>query len=300
VPDLCVVVSTRNRGAAVVGTLRSLLAEPDPKLEVVVIDQSDDETTGAAIREAFVDPRLRYERSPRRGISAGRNEGTALSRAPIVAMTDDDCEAVAGFVCRVRDAFSDPRVALVFGSVLPGPHDRRLGLIPACLVREPYVGTRLRDKVNLDGMGACMAFRRDLWISLEGFDESLGAGSPLLAGEETDFCLRSLLAGRTVLLTPRIEVVHHGFRPMASVGDLVRGYWFGTGAVFVKLFRCGHVAVGGLVVRLAWRSLLGASPVARSLMGAATRRARLIAFGRGVLAGSRLPVDASSGHFKRG
>ena len=287
VPTLSVVISTRNRGDTIVACLRSLLLDPDAFVEVLVVDQSDDQATEAGIRREFSDPRLTYHRSAGRGVAAGRNHGTGLSRAAIVAMTDDDCEVGGGWLESIRRTFDDPRIGLAFGGVRPGPHDPKLGFIPACPVAAPFLATRVRDKARLDGMGACMAFRRDLWETLGGFDESFGAGTAFQSGEETDFCLRALIARRAVLLTPAFEVVHHGFRTVRDGEALVHGYWYGTGGVFGKLGRAGHMEVAAVLLRLGWRFLFGASPVARSLAGAATRGACLKAFARGIWDGSR-------------
>jgi GT2 family glycosyltransferase len=297
VPSLSVVISTRNRGAAVVGCVRSLLRDPDPDFEVLVIDQSDDDSTGIALRAAFDDPRLSHRRSHGRGLAVGRNDGTRLSRSALVGMTDDDCEVDPGWIAEIRRAFENPHIGLLFGSVRPGPHDGSLGFIPACVVARLFVGARLRDKVHLDGMGACMAFRRDLWDSLNGFDEVLGAGARFHSGEETDFCLRALLAGRAVCVTPLVGVVHHGFRPSTEAQGLAHAYWYGTGAVFSKLLRCGHLAALGPLAGLGWRFLFDASPVAQSLNGA-TRSTRLRAFLGGAWAAARVPIDGARGLFR--
>ena len=44
--NFSVVMSTRNRGALIEPTLRSLMALDHPALEIVVVDQSSDDVTG--------------------------------------------------------------------------------------------------------------------------------------------------------------------------------------------------------------------------------------------------------------
>jgi glycosyltransferase involved in cell wall biosynthesis len=298
-PTLAVVIATRNRDDAIVRCCRSVLATPDRDLEVAVVDQSDDDSTVSALAELLADPRLRHHRSASRGLAAGRNAGFRLTSAPVVAMTDDDCEVASDWIREVRRVFGrDPRTSLAFGSVLAAPHDASRGFIPSCPVADEIVGTRLRDKVRLDGMGACMAMRRDVWQAFGGFDELLGAGTSFLSGEETDFCLRALLAGHAVGVTPRMVVVHHGFRPHADAGALGFGYWYGTGAAFAKLLRCGHPSILGLLARLGWRWLFSPSPIARSIPAATSRRAWFWAFLRGAWAARRIPVEARQGIFR--
>lgn len=270
----------------------------DHDLEVAVVDQSDSESTACALARLLPDPRIRHHRSASRGLAAGRNIGFRLTSAPIVAMTDDDCEVASDWIAEVRRLFGrDTRMALAFGSVLAAPHDASRGFIPTCAVTDEIVGTRLRDKVRLDGMGACMAMRRDVWQALGGFDELLGAGTSFLAGEETDMCLRVLLEGRAVGVTPRMIVVHHGFHAHRDARSVGFGYWFGTGAACAKLLRCRHVSILGLLVRLGWRWLFRPSPVARSFPAATPRRAWFGAFLRGAWAARGIPVEARLGVF---
>jgi glycosyltransferase involved in cell wall biosynthesis len=274
-----------------------VLATPDPDIEVAVVDQSNDDSTRSAMAALLVDPRIRHYRCARRGLAAGRNAGLRLTSAPVVAMTDDDCEVGSDWIREVRRTFGrDSPTCVAFGSVLAAPHDLARGFIPICPVTDEYVGTRLRDKIRLDGMGACMAVRRDVWRALGGFDELLGAGGLFLSGEETDFCLRALLAGYAVGVTPRMAVVHHGFRPHGDAAALGFGYWYGTGAAFAKLLRCGHPSIFYLLARLGWRWLFNPSPIARSFP-ATSWRAWFWAFCRGAWAARRIGVDRRQGVF---
>jgi GT2 family glycosyltransferase len=297
-PSLAVVIVTRNRHDALARCCRSVLTSGDPDLEVAIVDQSCDDATEAAISSFRVDPRLHYHRSARRGLAAGRNTGFRVTTAPVVAMTDDDCEVGYDWISEIRRVFAHASpTSLAFGSVLAGPHDASLGFIPTCPVRDEFVGTRLRDKVRLDGMGACMAVRRDVWSALGGFDELLGAGTSFMSAEETDFCLRALLSGYAVEVTPRMAVVHHGFRLHGDAAALGFGYWYGTGAAFAKLLRCGHPSIIGLLARLGYRWLFDSSPIARSFPVPTSRRAWSWAFVRGAWAAARIRVEPRYGIF---
>jgi hypothetical protein len=297
-PTLAVVIVTRNRHDALARCCRSVLTSRDPDLEIAIVDQSSDDATESAISTLRVDTRLRYHRSPRRGLAAGRNVGFRLTTAPVVAMTDDDCEVGGDWIPEIRRVFAHASpTSVAFGSVLAGPHDAALGFIPTCPVQDEFVGTRLRDKVRLDGMGACMAVRREVWKALGGFDELLGAGTSFMSAEETDFCLRALLSGFAVEVTPKMAVVHHGFRPHGDAAALGFGYWYGTGAAFAKLLRCGHPSIIGLLARLGYRWFFDSSPIARSFPVPTSRNAWSWAFVRGAWAATRIRVEPRYGIF---
>jgi glycosyltransferase involved in cell wall biosynthesis len=81
-----VVVPTRNRPRLVACTLRSVLAQRDVELEVIVVDD-------ASTPPLYVgrDTRLKLVRhETRRGVSAARNSGIAAAAGQWVAFCDDD------------------------------------------------------------------------------------------------------------------------------------------------------------------------------------------------------------------
>ena len=132
-----VVIPTRNRGDSVVRTIRTTLLNGYPDLELIVVDQSDDNRTEISLQPLLSDPRISCIRTTTRGLSAALNVGIALAQTEIIAITGDDCEVDKDWLKELVAAFAiDPRIGIVFGNVLPGPHDRSLGFIPA------YVQTR--------------------------------------------------------------------------------------------------------------------------------------------------------------
>src|SRR5262249_49611322 len=163
----------------------------------------------------------------------------------------------------------------------------------------PVLVRSVRDKYLLSGTSACMAMRRTVWQALQGFDEMLGLGAPLRAGEETDFVLRALLAGHFVYETPDAAVVHHGLVPWDQRPLLIERNWYGTGAAFAKALKRGRRDTALALVPLAWSWAFRRPRVAARLGGGPYRSACLAAFTRGFAAGSVTLVDPVSGHFRR-
>ena len=229
-PRLAVIVCTLGRGGRVVDTVRSILAHAPPSLELWVVDQNDDRLATGQLAESLRDPRVRCLSSPR-GLSVGRNAAAAATAAPILAFTDDDCTATPGWLPELIVPFAgDPRVGVVFGSVLAAPHDRAAGFIPSYQRQRPFVARSVWDKHRVEGIGASMAVRASVWQALHGFDERLGAGAPFRSAEETDFAIRALLAGHFVAEIPGAAVIHHGFRGWDDGRVVIHGYLHGIGA----------------------------------------------------------------------
>jgi glycosyltransferase involved in cell wall biosynthesis len=263
------VICTRNRGAAVAQTVRTVLLNDYPHFRIVVVDQSDDERSREALRPFLDTPRVTYLRMATRGLAAGRNLGIhAAPRSEYIAITDDDCVAPPNWLSAMVQAFSvDARIGLVFGNVAPGPHDRAAGFVPAYERSEPFLARGMRDKHEVEGIGGCMGLRRDVWQALGGFDEMLGLGAHFPAGEEG--------------------------------GAVVHRNWFGTGAMLVKHLRCGHWSVAALLVRIAWRWAFARSRAAASLGTRSHTWMRLRAFLSGMLAGLCAPVNRRNAQFQK-
>ncbi len=182
-----------------------------------------------------------------------------------------------------RHSRSTLKIGIVFGNVLPAPHDNAVGCIPGYVRQSPFLARRPRDKWRVEGIGACMGVRRSVWQSLEGFDEMLGAGAQFQAGEDGDLAWRALYAGHRVYETPAVHVTHHGLRTWEQLPALIDSYWYGTGAMLAKPFKAGQWQVLPLLVRLAARWALGRSTVGASLGREPQRLRKLRAFSRGFL-----------------
>lgn len=285
-PKVTVIVPTLGRRVSAARTIGSILASSYPGLRVILVDQSD----VPLHPDAFVaDPRFEYVHSPTIGISAARNVGVQMAEDGIIAHTDDDCEAPPDWAESIVEAFeSRPEVDLAYGEVLAGKTAPG-GFIPAYRVRKEVVVNRLRSKHRIEGIGACMAYRRQVWEQLGGFDEALGAGGELYSAEEVDFTARALSRGLTAMETPRFFVIHHGYRTWENQTGLLTGHLFGIGATAAKQMRRAGASYLYVMARLGLRWAFGRPVVDFGRTPA--RLPRLRAFAKGFREGSKRPLD---------
>jgi GT2 family glycosyltransferase len=283
-----------------VDAVRTILQNDHPDFELMVVDQSDNDLTQASLEPFISDPRVRYFRSISRGRSAGQNAGIHEACGALLVMTDDDCEVPPEWLSQFEAAFSvDSRIGIVFGNVLPAPHDPSVGCIPAYVRQGPFLARSLWDKHRVEGLGACMAVRCRVWQSLIGFDELLGSGSRFKAGEDGDLAMRALVAGHWIYETPAVWVTHYGLRKWEQVPALIDSYWHGTGAMLAKQVRRGQWQIVPLLARLAGRWALGRSTVGASLGRQPRRLMKLRSFCRGFMAGATVPVSEETGLYVR-
>lgn len=244
-PTVSVVIATRNRDTHVAACLETVLANTGFD-ELLIVDQSDGAATENVVSR-YTDQRLRYVRTPTRGVTSGRNVGIELSHGDIVAFTDDDCRVMADWVPSLTAIFAtDDAVAVVCGRVRVPEEIRGLGFT------ENFV-PQVRDwqgrfpPLGTWGITANMAVRRDVTARVGRFDPLLGAGAPLRSGGEPDFLFRVLRAGYKVVNASEVVVEHLGVRaPGRESQRLMRGYGIGTGAAFFKHVRLGDTAAVGV------------------------------------------------------
>ena len=88
--DVTVVIPTHNRKVLLARTLRSVLAQEDVDLAVLVVDDGSADGTAEAVA-ALGDPRVEVVRHPTpRGVSAARNSGIDRATSRWLAFVDDD------------------------------------------------------------------------------------------------------------------------------------------------------------------------------------------------------------------
>lgn len=125
-PAVTVVLATRDRATRLAGLLDSLRAQTlsSERFEVVVVDDgSRDATPEFLAREcarAGLDLMV-VRRTEAAGPAVARDAGWRLARAPVIAFTDDDCEAEPRWLETLLAALERNPKAIVQGRTEPIP-----------------------------------------------------------------------------------------------------------------------------------------------------------------------------------
>ncbi len=241
-PDVSVVVPTRDRPAALERCLGALAAQTGVRtLEIVVVDDGSRAASEVAgVVAGF--PTARLVRLEGQGPAAARNAGVAATRAPIVCFTDDDCVPHPEWASRLAAALEDDADAAggEITTVEPAsPFSVATRLVWLSL-REPESGDHPYTAFLATG---CLAARRDVLTEFP-FDEDYR-----FASEDRDWCARLTSSGRRLARAPNALVVHHRTDGLASFWQ--RYVRYGEGAHrFRQLHSDGRPAAAGFYGRL--------------------------------------------------
>jgi GT2 family glycosyltransferase len=202
-----IVVLTHNRPDELARTVARLLALPEQPRVVVV------ENGAAKAGQAVRFPGVEVLRLPRNLGAAGRNFGVACLDTPYVAFCDDDTWWAPGALRHAADVLdAEPRLGLVTGKVLVGPHEQ---IDPTCvaMARSPLRSpTDLPGRAVLGFLCAATMVRRRVFLRVGGFEPRL-----FLGGEEALLAIDLATAGYALAYVDEI-VVHHHPSPRRETG----------------------------------------------------------------------------------
>lgn len=166
-----VIIPTYNRKNVLLRAITSVLAQTYKHFEIIVIDDGSTDQTREELLPLINSGKIKYQFGENRGVAAARNAGFASSNGELIAFLDSDDEWLPHKLEEQIDYFSaNPQKKIVYGEEL--------------WFRK---GVRVNQKLIHKKMGgwifeACIVqcliapssvmLTRDLFIEMEGFDES--------------------------------------------------------------------------------------------------------------------------------
>ena len=224
-PKVSVVVCAYNAERTQEACLASLEVLNYPNYEVIVVnDGSTDKTL--EISERF--PYCKIISQPNKGLSVARNVGAEAATGEIVAYTDSDCVADPDWLNYLVAKMVAGNLSACGGPNFPPPED---SLVPAAVAVSPGGPTHvlIEDEVAEHIAGCNMAFRRDVLLSLGGFDPLYRA-----AGDDVDICWRFQDAGYTIGFSPSAVVWHFRRNTVKAYFGQQKGYGKAEALVYGK------------------------------------------------------------------
>lgn len=218
-PAVSVVVVNWNRASLLRACLQSVAAQRGVDFEVILVDNASTDGSADMAEAEFGHTGLLNLRVIRNttnlGFCAGNNRGIEASRAPFIALLNNDAEAAPGWLKALLEAFEGrPEVGMAASKVLvyedPSRIDKAGHLIyPDGQNRGRGAGERDRgqyDRVEevLWPDGCAAMYRRAMLDEIGGFDEDFFAYA-----DDAELGLRARIAGWKCLYIPEAVVRHH-------------------------------------------------------------------------------------------
>jgi glycosyltransferase involved in cell wall biosynthesis len=211
-PPITVAICTRNRAAFLEKAVRSVLAQVNDAVEILIVDNGSTDGTARLCAQWAADSRVKFFREPAIGLSVARNSALREARGDWIIFLDDDAEVEPGWLANYEGFFSrlpSPRVAVAGGAVIPR-HE-----IP------PPKWLDAAGKLDLGPKAFCFqdggnpwecncAYRREASLQAGGFDSRLGhQGDATGSREGADLNSRLRDAGHEVWWLPGASIQHH-------------------------------------------------------------------------------------------
>ncbi|HSC58844.1 MAG TPA: glycosyltransferase [Gemmatimonadales bacterium] len=172
-PTVSVVVPAYNEEAVVTRTVRSLLDQEYPGLEIVVVDDGSPDRTTEVLTEAFgAHPQVRLLRKANGGKASALNVGVAEAHGEVIVALDADTLFPPGTIAELVAPLADPKVGAVAGNAKVG---NRINLVTRWQAIE-YITSQNIDRRAFSLLncitvvpGAVGAWRKELILQAGGF-----------------------------------------------------------------------------------------------------------------------------------
>lgn len=252
---LSVVVPTLNRGAYLIDTLRDLLAQQHRPIEIVVVDQSNQESPALRDLVSNHSDVISYHQVQFRGLPLARNYGWQKAKYEAIIFVDDDIRCGPSLVSEHFRALTQANIGMVAGGI-----DERISPKENSAAPGAFNSWTATPRRGFSATGECLVEHvpggnfsawRSLLQAVGGFDEALAIGAALY--EETELCLRVQRYGFHIYFNGRARVEHlaagNGGCRVLDLADYMRSLahnrailigrhlrWFQTPVAYFRLF----------------------------------------------------------------
>ena len=214
---LSVVVPTRNEADNIGRCVESIRSNTVQPHEILVVDGLSTDSTFGIAKSLGVE----VHHNPARHAAGARNVGIREATGDVVVFTDADCVPRSDWLAEIRRAFeTDAELTGLGGPIVASvPRTRIERFFGNVFLQEimpfPQETLLIRRRVFRGAFltGNC-SYRRDLLLSLGGFDEWFGNNA-----EDIDLFWRAIDSGAKLLYHPAV-VVSHPFP--ATINEMIR------------------------------------------------------------------------------
>ena len=209
-PGVTVIVPTLNRGQCLTDTLRDLLAQEYRPLEILVVDQSRDESPALLDLILEHSDMLSHHKVQFRGLPLARNYGWQQAKYEAILFVDDDIRCGPSLVSEHLRGLTRPGVGMVAGGIDESISSKEVNATSGQFnswTASPVRSFGANEECFVQHVAGCnFSVWRSILRAAGGFDEALAIGAALY--EETELCLRVRKCGFDIYFNGRARLQH--------------------------------------------------------------------------------------------
>lgn len=183
-PLVSVLIPAWNEEVGILSTIKSVLANSYPSIEVVVVNDGSTDATEAKIKNFLksrqyakwqaAGKRVRYYAQPNSGKGKALNQAITKSKGEIIITMDADSVADGAMVGNIVRYFADPTVDAAVGNVKVAGRLTFLNLLQRLEYLLGFYNKKAHSLLNAEYIygGACAVFRRSTFEQIGLFDDS--------------------------------------------------------------------------------------------------------------------------------
>lgn len=233
-PFLSIIVPTLNGMKWMPTLMEALVRQSFDDFEVIVVDDGSHDNTVSFLEEHYPAVRVIVNRQ-NQGFAVSCNIGADAAHGKVIVFLNNDTEPDAKWAEELALAIcANPQVG-IFGAKLLLFNERTTLHSAGDLLGVDGIpvnrGVWQRDNGQFDeqreifsGCGGAVAYRRELWRALGGFDEAFW-----MYMEDIDFAFRAQLLGWGARFVPTARVYHH---LSATGGGVMASYYVGRNTIW--------------------------------------------------------------------
>lgn len=201
-----VIVPTYNRVTKLHKCLDAILGQNYPKFELIVSnDRSTDNTENLLKKYAEKYENFSFVMSECKGPSGARNSAIMKARGDVILMIDDDCVAFPDWISKHLKYYEKEEVVATGGPQMPDHSNVVDDYLVARYIEQNTGYFEIKGTETNKRLPSCNAgFRKKIFDEIGLFDESFAISS----GEDSEFCLRILEKGYTMISDSDLTVKH--------------------------------------------------------------------------------------------
>ena len=232
-PVFSLIIPTYSRPQEIAECLQSLTALNYPRhdYEVIVVDDGSPMDLQPVVSPFVEQLNLRLIKQSNSGPAKARNAGAKVAKGQFLVFTDDDCQPEPNWLSAFATGFQSAPHSLLGGQTINKLSNNIFSEASQLLIDYLYDYYNVQRNSPLFFASNNIALPREVFEKIGGFNTDF----PLAAGEDREFCDRTLQEGYSLKYVPEAKITHAHYLTLKKFWR--QHFNYGRGAYFFHQIR---------------------------------------------------------------